>query len=191
MSNTALVSFKLAPDRYAVLKALADGQGKSMGEMVCETVEYALDLDRQARLMREFLMRSASRPASRAVMQARRRVFSASRATLVSRRAWRSDCLTALRAEARAEMRPASPPRAVRRASRLSMSSWLGWPWREGRTAPAAGPSARWWHATASLGGDQVLLFGGWDDIYDGETWVATEFFIPFRVYLPLVVRNH
>ena len=107
MSNTALVSFKLAPDRYAVLKALAEGQGKSMSEMVRETVEYALDLDRQARLMREFLMRSASRPASRAVMQARRRVFSASRAAMVSRRAWRSDCLTALRAEARAETRPA------------------------------------------------------------------------------------
>ena len=59
MSNTAIVSFKLAPDRYAVLKAMAEGQGKSMSEMVRETVEWALDLDRQARLMREFFLRSA------------------------------------------------------------------------------------------------------------------------------------
>ena len=59
MSNTALVSFKLAPDRYAVLKAMAEGQGKSLSEMVRETVEYALDLDRQARLMREFFRQSA------------------------------------------------------------------------------------------------------------------------------------
>jgi predicted DNA-binding protein len=59
MSNTAIVSFKLAPDRYAVLKAMAEGQGKSLSEMVRETVEYALDLDRQARLLKEFFVRSA------------------------------------------------------------------------------------------------------------------------------------
>lgn len=59
MSNTALVSFKLPPDRYAVLKAMAEGQGKSLSEMVRETVEYALDLDRQARLMQEFFRQSA------------------------------------------------------------------------------------------------------------------------------------
>ena len=58
MSNTALVSFKLPPDRYAVLKAMAEGQGKSMSEMVRETVEWALDLDRQARLLREFFRQS-------------------------------------------------------------------------------------------------------------------------------------
>ena len=59
MSNTALVSFKLAPDRYAVLKAMAEAQDKSLSEMVRETVEWALDLERQARLMREFFKRSA------------------------------------------------------------------------------------------------------------------------------------
>jgi predicted DNA-binding protein len=51
MSNTALVSFKLSPDRYAVLKAMVEGQGKSLSEMVRETVECALDLDRQTRLL--------------------------------------------------------------------------------------------------------------------------------------------
>jgi len=59
MPNTALVSFKLEPDRYAVLKAMAEGQGKSLSEMVRETVEYALDLDRQARLMEEFFRQVA------------------------------------------------------------------------------------------------------------------------------------
>ena len=59
MSNTAIVSFKLPPDRYAVLKAMAEGQGRSMSEMVREAVEEALDLDRQARLMREFFRQSA------------------------------------------------------------------------------------------------------------------------------------
>ena len=59
MANTALVSFKLSPDRYAVLKAMAEGQGKSLSEMVRETVEYALDLDRQARLLQEFFRLSA------------------------------------------------------------------------------------------------------------------------------------
>jgi len=46
MANTATVSFKLPPDRYAVLKALAEGQGKSLSELVRETVEWALDLER-------------------------------------------------------------------------------------------------------------------------------------------------
>lgn len=59
MSNTALVSFKLPPDRYAVLKAMAEAQGKSMSEMVREAVEYSLDLERQARLMREFFRMKA------------------------------------------------------------------------------------------------------------------------------------
>ena len=59
------------------------------------------------------------------------------------------------------------------------------------KQAPA-GPSARRGHAMASLGRDQVLLFGGDDDSgYNGETWLATGFFIPFRVYLPVVVRNY
>jgi predicted DNA-binding protein len=58
VSNTAIVSFKMAPDRYAVLKAMAEAQGKSLSEMVRETVEWALDLDRQARLLRDFFARS-------------------------------------------------------------------------------------------------------------------------------------
>jgi len=39
------------------------------------------------------------------------------------------------------------------------------------------GPSARWIHAMASLGGDQVLLFGGFSGPYLGDTWLATEFY--------------
>jgi hypothetical protein len=57
---------------------------------------------------------------------------------------------------------------------------------------PDDAPSARNQSAMASLGGDQALLFGGYDggDGWDGETWVATGFFTPARVYLPLVVQN-
>ena len=57
--------------------------------------------------------------------------------------------------------------------------------------APAAGPSARGSHAMAWVGGDQVLLFGGWDvSSFNGETWLASGFFTPATVYLPLVLRT-
>ena len=39
-------------------------------------------------------------------------------------------------------------------------------------TDQSASPSARYFHAMASLGGDQVLLFGGFDGAYNDETWV-------------------
>ncbi len=54
MNNSALVSFRLKPDRYAVLKALAEGQNKSLSELVRETVEEALDLEERARQLREY-----------------------------------------------------------------------------------------------------------------------------------------
>ena len=38
--------------------------------------------------------------------------------------------------------------------------------------SPSPKPSARRGHAMVSVGGDQVLLFGGWDGSRDGETWV-------------------
>jgi len=38
--------------------------------------------------------------------------------------------------------------------------------------SPATKPSARFIHGMASLGGDQVLLFGGYDGAEDDETWV-------------------
>ena len=47
MSNVATVSFKIAPDRYAVLKAMAAGEGLSVSQFVRETVEQALELERQ------------------------------------------------------------------------------------------------------------------------------------------------
>jgi len=48
----------------------------------------------------------------------------------------------------------------------LSANTWTN-------QAPAAAPSARYWHAMASLGEDQVLLFGGEDASgLEGETWV-------------------
>ena len=37
---------------------------------------------------------------------------------------------------------------------------------------PRASPSARYGHAMASLGGDQVLLFGGYGGSLNGDTWV-------------------
>ena len=63
MANTATVSFKLPPDRYAVLKALAEGQGKSLSELVRQTVEWALDLERRARLLKEFFAGDEERAA--------------------------------------------------------------------------------------------------------------------------------
>lgn len=38
--------------------------------------------------------------------------------------------------------------------------------------SPASAPSARLNHAMSYLGGDQVLLFGGWDGTRNGETWI-------------------
>ncbi len=59
MSNVALVSFKIQPDYYTVLKALAVSQGKSLSELVRETVERALELDQQARLLASFFAQVA------------------------------------------------------------------------------------------------------------------------------------
>jgi hypothetical protein len=77
----------------------------------------------------------------------------------------------------------------------LSANTWTNQTLVSSRSAAewtAAGPSARDWHAMAWVSGDQVLLFGGWVDfgLPSGETWLATGFFTPFRVYLPVVVRN-
>jgi N-acetylneuraminic acid mutarotase len=47
----------------------------------------------------------------------------------------------------------------------LSANTWTN-------KAPAASPSARNSHNMAYLGGDRVLLFGGYDGTYDDETWV-------------------
>ncbi len=54
MNKSALVSFRLKPDHYAVLKALAGGQGTSLSEPVRETVEEALDLKSRAQQLQEF-----------------------------------------------------------------------------------------------------------------------------------------
>ena len=51
MSNVATVSFKIAPDHYAVLKAMAVGEGLSVSQFVRETVERALELERQVELL--------------------------------------------------------------------------------------------------------------------------------------------
>jgi len=67
---------------------------------------------------------------------------------------------------------------------------------RAARGCPAqsegTGPSARHWHAMASAGGNQVLLFGGVDASgHNGETWLATGFYsgIRYQTTLPLVVK--
>jgi uncharacterized protein (DUF1778 family) len=62
MSNTAIISFKVAPDQYAVLKAMASSQHKSLSQFVRETVEQALDLESQARLLASFFARAAEDP---------------------------------------------------------------------------------------------------------------------------------
>ena len=55
MSNVATVSFKIAPDRYAILKALAASEGVSISEFVRRTVEEALDLEGQVERLADFL----------------------------------------------------------------------------------------------------------------------------------------
>jgi hypothetical protein len=47
----------------------------------------------------------------------------------------------------------------------LSDTTWT-------QTSPASKPSARWRHAMAYIGGDRVLLFGGYDPFYDNDTWI-------------------
>ena len=47
MSNVTTVSLKLAPEHYAVVKAMAQGQGVSVSEFLRETLQEALDLERQ------------------------------------------------------------------------------------------------------------------------------------------------
>ena len=59
MPNSAMISFKLEPDHYAVVKAMATSQGKSISEFVRETVESALDLDLVSRRFAAFIARAA------------------------------------------------------------------------------------------------------------------------------------
>lgn len=47
MSNVATVSFKLSPEQYTVLRALASSTGKSTSEFVRDIVSETLDLDRK------------------------------------------------------------------------------------------------------------------------------------------------
>ena len=47
MANVATVSFKLSPGRYAVLKAMATGEGRSVSEFVRDLVSESLELDQQ------------------------------------------------------------------------------------------------------------------------------------------------
>lgn len=51
MSNVATVSFKLAPERFTALRAMAESRGLTLSEFVRETVVEVLDLDEQVRLM--------------------------------------------------------------------------------------------------------------------------------------------
>ena len=55
MANVATVSFKLSPEHFAVLRALARAENKSVSAFVRELVAEVLDLDAQAeRLMALF-----------------------------------------------------------------------------------------------------------------------------------------
>jgi len=47
----------------------------------------------------------------------------------------------------------------------LSANTWA-------QQIPSSQPSARYGSAMAKIGGDQVLLFGGYDSTFDNETWV-------------------
>ena len=54
MSNVTTVSLKLAPEHYAVVKAMAQGQGVSVSEFLRETLQDALDLERQLERLADF-----------------------------------------------------------------------------------------------------------------------------------------
>ena len=60
MSNVATVSFKMRPEYYAVVKAMAESQGLSLSEFVRDTVERALELDVQARRLQALFARLAA-----------------------------------------------------------------------------------------------------------------------------------
>ena len=49
MSNVASVTFKVQPDYFVALKAMAASQGKSLSELAREAVESALELEVQAK----------------------------------------------------------------------------------------------------------------------------------------------
>lgn len=48
MANTALVSFKLPPEHYTILVAIAEGRDTTVSELVRETVTGALELPAHA-----------------------------------------------------------------------------------------------------------------------------------------------
>ena len=47
MSNVMTVSLKMAPEHYTVVKAMALSQGLTVSAFLRETIQEALDLDRQ------------------------------------------------------------------------------------------------------------------------------------------------
>ena len=60
MSNVATIAFKIGPEHYTVIKAMAATQNMSISQFVRETVERALDLDVQARRLQDFFDRQIS-----------------------------------------------------------------------------------------------------------------------------------
>jgi predicted DNA-binding protein len=61
MANVATVSFKLSPEGYAVLKAMAAGEGRSVSEFVRATVTEALELEREVERLVEFFTAKGDR----------------------------------------------------------------------------------------------------------------------------------
>jgi hypothetical protein len=51
VANTSTVSLKLAPECYAVVRAMAMGQGLSVSEFLRLTLADALDMERQVERM--------------------------------------------------------------------------------------------------------------------------------------------
>ena len=59
MSNSALVSFKIEPDHYTVLKAMATSKEQSLSQFVRETIVQALELDHYARMLGDYFQQVA------------------------------------------------------------------------------------------------------------------------------------
>jgi hypothetical protein len=62
VSNSTPISFRIAPEHYAILRAMADARGRSISNLVRETVVEALELDRQLEQLASLFGATEPRP---------------------------------------------------------------------------------------------------------------------------------
>ena len=62
MSNTATVTFRISSEQFTVLKALAAAARMPLSQFVRETVEEALELERQMERLTAFFAEGSGQP---------------------------------------------------------------------------------------------------------------------------------